>query len=172
MRWARKATGSAVVLTRSDGSVLLLRRAYPPYDWALPGGNAEADESPTDTAIREVFEETGLRIEPDRLAGVYYQADHRAGEFIHFVFTALVPDDPAIHPDSGEVAEFGFFARDSLPEPMSPSTRRRLLDGDGLGGEPRVRLLAHPLRELRLDVERTDPSPPCYGGDRPPDKYS
>ena len=129
MEWVRKASGSAVVVTDSSGRVLLLRRAYPPHDWVLPGGNAEALESPVDTARREVREETGLAIEPERLVGVYYQADHSAGEFIHFVFRAGIGLGVTIIPDPGEVADHGFFAVDALPEPMNPSTRRRLLDG-------------------------------------------
>jgi 8-oxo-dGTP diphosphatase len=134
MQWVRKATGSAVVMTNPAGEVLLLRRAYPPGDWVLPGGNAEAGESPVETAVREVREETGLHLEPDRLIGVYYQADHQAGEFIHFVFLGTLGDNVHIDPDPHEVAEFGFFARDRLPEPMSDSTRRRVLDG--LAGVP------------------------------------
>jgi ADP-ribose pyrophosphatase YjhB (NUDIX family) len=126
--WARKATGSAVVLADDDGRVLLLRRAYTPYDWVLPGGGAEADESPTATALREVREETGLEVELERLTGVYYHADHAAGEFIHFVFRGRLPDGADIRPQATEVAEWAFFAPDSLPEPMSPSTRLRLLD--------------------------------------------
>ena len=63
MDWVRKATGSAVVITDPAGRVLLLRRAYPPFDWVLPGGNAEAGESSVETALREVREETGLPIE-------------------------------------------------------------------------------------------------------------
>jgi 8-oxo-dGTP diphosphatase len=128
MEWARKATGSAVVITNERGEVLVLRRSCPPFDWVLPGGGAEAGESPIETALREVREETGLDIELDRMTGVYYQADHRAGEFIHFVFAAVVADDVPIRPDPGEAAEYGLFSLDHLPEPMSPSTRLRLLD--------------------------------------------
>lgn len=132
MTWSRKATGSAVVITNPDGLVLLVLRAYPPNDWVLPGGNAEPNESPLETATREVFEETGLHVELERLTGVYYQADHRAGEFIHFVFVAPIPADPPVRADSDEIAQWSIFAHDALPEPMSPSTRRRL--GDALGG--------------------------------------
>jgi 8-oxo-dGTP diphosphatase len=57
--WARKATGSAAVIVDDEGNVLLLRRAYPPGDWVLPGGNREVGESPVETAVREVAEETG-----------------------------------------------------------------------------------------------------------------
>ena len=126
--WVRKAVGSAIVLVDAAGRVLLLRRAYPPYDWVLPGGNAESDESPIGTVLRELREETGLQIEPERLVGVYYQADHRAGEFIHFVFRAAVPADVSLRPDPAEVAEWAFFAGDRLPQPMSLSTARRIAD--------------------------------------------
>ncbi|HEY7527464.1 MAG TPA: NUDIX hydrolase [Candidatus Limnocylindria bacterium] len=127
MEWARKATGSAVVVTRGDGTVLLLRRAYPPHDWVLPGGNAEAGESPTDTALRETREETGLDVELQRLTGVHYQADHRAGEFIHFVFRAPMPDGD-LQPDAEEVADWGvLFAElaSGADEPFDPLTAAR-----------------------------------------------
>ena len=97
MDWARKATGSVVVISDQTGRVLLMRRAYPPFDWVLPGGNAEAGESPVETAIREVREEMGLEVALDHMTGVYYQTDHRAGEFIHFVFASAAADDAPIH---------------------------------------------------------------------------
>jgi len=134
MDWVRKAIGSAVVISGQSGRVLLMRRAYPPFDWVLPGGNAEAGESPVETAIREVREEMGLEVALDHLAGVYYQTDHRAGEFIHFVFASAAADGAPIQPDPKEVADYGFFPSNALPEPMSASTRQRVLDA--LAPEP------------------------------------
>ena len=128
MEWVRRATGSAVVITDPRGDVLLMRRAYPPFDWVLPGGGAEAHESPSETALREVREELGLQVELRTLTGVYYQADHPAGEVLHFVFTAVLPPDAELTPCPGEVAEIGLLRPDVLPEPMSPSTGRRLLE--------------------------------------------
>lgn len=49
-----------------DGAVLLLRRAPGVFlagRWELPGGGIEPGEHPEHAAIREVAEETGLRIE-------------------------------------------------------------------------------------------------------------
>jgi ADP-ribose pyrophosphatase YjhB (NUDIX family) len=128
MDFVRKAMGSAAAMVAPDGRVLLVRRAYPPHDWVMPGGIAEADESPVETLEREVGEELGLEVHADRLTGVYYQRDHRAGEFVHFVFVARIPTDPAVTAAPDEIAEWALFAPDSLPEPMSPSTRRRLVD--------------------------------------------
>lgn len=132
MDFVRKATGSAGALLTPEGRVLLVRRAYPPHDWVMPGGNGDAGESPTETLRREVREEIGMEVEPERLTGVYYQADHRAGEFIHFVFVVRIGSRPAVRHDPSEVAEWALFDPESLPEPMSPSTRRRL--GDALAG--------------------------------------
>ena len=128
MDLVRKAIGCAAALTTPDGRVLLVRRAYPPHDWVMPGGNAEAGESLHATLRREVLEELGLAIEAERMSGVYYQADHRAEEFIHFVFVGSIPANPSVKPAADEIAEWALFTRDALPEPMSASTRRRLSD--------------------------------------------
>ena len=128
MEFVRKASGSAVVMTDADGRVLLVRRAYAPFDWVLPGGIASADESPVETALREVREELGIGVRLERMTGVYYQADHRAGEFIHFVFRGVPADGSRITAQPAEVAAYDYFAPDKLPEPMSRSTRLRLTD--------------------------------------------
>jgi 8-oxo-dGTP diphosphatase len=55
-----------------DGKrLLVLRRAgaHGAGTWGLPGGHQEFDESPEQTAVREVAEETGLLVEPVRRRG-------------------------------------------------------------------------------------------------------
>ncbi len=39
--------------------------------WSAPGGSVDADETPADAVVREVWEETGLDATPVRLLGVY-----------------------------------------------------------------------------------------------------
>jgi len=60
------------VIVRREGRVLLLRRRNEPLkgEWWIPGGRIDRGEKSTDAAIREVFEETGLRIERPRLYAV------------------------------------------------------------------------------------------------------
>jgi len=56
-----------VVIHTSDLQVLLLERADHPGYWQSVTGSCEPGETPRQTAIREVFEETGLDAEVFRL---------------------------------------------------------------------------------------------------------
>lgn len=55
------------VLRRLDGDlqVLLIRRAKDPHKdcWAIPGGRLEADENLEQCALRELEEETGVKVD-------------------------------------------------------------------------------------------------------------
>ena len=68
-------------LIEQDGRLLLLQRTTAPYEhcWNLPAGYAEADESPVQTAVREVREETGLCVRVEGLADVYFFDDLSGG---------------------------------------------------------------------------------------------
>lgn len=46
-----------------DGLVLSVSRGYDTRDWALPGGHLEPGETIRQAAARELFEETGVRLD-------------------------------------------------------------------------------------------------------------
>jgi 8-oxo-dGTP diphosphatase len=62
------AVSAAIV---RDGRILLVRRARAPGRglYSLPGGVVEAGETLHQAVVREVYEETGLTVEPVGLAG-------------------------------------------------------------------------------------------------------
>jgi ADP-ribose pyrophosphatase YjhB (NUDIX family) len=60
----------AGVVVREDGRVLVIRRADNGR-WEPPGGVLERDEAIEDGVCREVYEETGIKVHVERLAGVY-----------------------------------------------------------------------------------------------------
>jgi 8-oxo-dGTP diphosphatase len=61
--------GASGVVRDDEGRVLLLRRADNGF-WSLPAGMVDPGEQPADAALREIFEETGVVAEIERLGGV------------------------------------------------------------------------------------------------------
>lgn len=65
--------GAKLILTHGDSLLACLRDDYDwipfPAHWDLPGGGAEPGETPIECALRELHEEFGLSLAPDRLSG-------------------------------------------------------------------------------------------------------
>jgi len=72
--------GSVVGVFRDDGCMLVLKRQS--EDWCLPCGYADIDETPEDTARREVLEETGLNVSELELLGVKTTKDDHSLAFM------------------------------------------------------------------------------------------
>lgn len=113
----------AAALLRRGDDVLLVRQggaARPATTWELPGGGVEPGELPTEAAVREVREETGL--EAGRLGGLLYAAtsvdpvtDDRFTVYVFRVAHWSGSPDPAADP-SGTVVEAAFVP---LPEALA-----------------------------------------------------
>ena len=81
---------SAVIFDATRQKVLLTRRSDNAL-WCLPGGGMEAGESSAEACIREVWEETGLQVQVERLIGLY-STPHRITMYAdgnHFQFVSL-----------------------------------------------------------------------------------
>ncbi|HEX9921728.1 MAG TPA: NUDIX hydrolase N-terminal domain-containing protein, partial [Anaerolineae bacterium] len=61
--------GDAAIIDET-GRILLIKRADNQM-WAMPGGGMDVGETPAEGVVREALEETGLRVEPLTLVGVY-----------------------------------------------------------------------------------------------------
>jgi ADP-ribose pyrophosphatase YjhB (NUDIX family) len=92
----------ALVLRGSDVLLTQLSKIAPrPGAWTLPGGGLDHGEDPRDGVRREVYEETGLQVEPDRLLDVssshfVAQAPRGPREDFHavrLIFDATAPAD-------------------------------------------------------------------------------
>jgi len=87
---ARKRVGVDALIRDEAGRILLVNPGYKP-GWDLPGGMAEANESPDDCIRREAREELGLDIRPDLLLCVDWVPPHGPwDDMIAFIFSAGV----------------------------------------------------------------------------------
>jgi ADP-ribose pyrophosphatase YjhB (NUDIX family) len=92
--------------------LLLVRRGHGPAagSWSVPGGRVELGETLHEAVVREVAEETGLRVVVERFLGWVERigdADgHSDADEAHFVVLdfAVVPLDPDVAPIAGDDA--------------------------------------------------------------------
>lgn len=119
--------GVSVVVLDDDGRVLLGRRADN-QRWSVIGGIPEPGEQPAHTAVREVYEETGVHCVPERvilvqsLSPVRYPNEDVC-QFMDVAFRCrAVGGEARVNDD--ESLEVGWFTLDALPELEEFSTTR------------------------------------------------
>lgn len=124
MSLPRLGCGAAII---QDDRLLLVRRRRNPEAgcWGLPGGKVDPFETVEAAVAREIAEELGLRIAPQRLLCVVNQIDRAAGE--HWVAPVFLIESfegapSLIEPEA--LADLGWFALDTLPEPLTEATRQ------------------------------------------------
>ena len=100
-------------------NVLLVRQSAGLKCWTLPGGKVKRGEALIKALKREVYEETGLRVQIGSLLGVL---DRRDKDAITLLFAAIASSGPLkVKRKQREIKEVSFQA--SLPEKASPSAK-------------------------------------------------
>ena len=108
-RLRRPNTHGALVALWHDGCILLIRNSYAPY-MSLPGGYVRTGETARDAAVRELAEEVGVTIAPERLVPALDKTHAWEGKNDHVeIFTLEVAEAPRIAIDNREVVFAGFF---------------------------------------------------------------
>jgi len=89
-----------VVVTTTDGHVLLIQRGWDPHKgmWALPGGHVDPGETSRNAAVRELAEETSVYAMPAELNQVgIWDAPHRdpRGRYVTVAYhLTVIPGTP------------------------------------------------------------------------------
>jgi len=113
--------GSLVRVERGD-AILLVKPVYRKA-WCLPGGLIGRNEDPAVAAVREVWEETGLRV---GLVGPGAAVVDARPRRVDLVFRAAPEDeDAALSRESPEIDDLGWYRLDELPS-LAPETRSAL----------------------------------------------
>jgi ADP-ribose pyrophosphatase YjhB (NUDIX family) len=97
-----------------EGHVLLIRRGFEPGRglWAQPGGFLEVDETPSEGAIRETREETGLHVALGEIVGLYARLE--AAVIVLAYEARIVGGEATTGPEATEIVA---FPPESLPWP-------------------------------------------------------
>jgi 8-oxo-dGTP pyrophosphatase MutT (NUDIX family) len=119
-----KARGCFAFVTTPRREIVLQLRDHKadiswPGHWSLPGGEAQADETPLETILRELLEETG--IVPDAIEEAAVTA-YENGKTPPHVFVAAW-DGAENELVLGEGQDLRLFPLDALPDPMPPHVR-------------------------------------------------
>jgi ADP-ribose pyrophosphatase YjhB (NUDIX family) len=102
-----------------DGRILLVRQREGGV-WSTPGGAIEPDETPADAVTREVQEETGLDVRPERILGVFggpaFVVRYANGDETQYVITVFecVAVGGQLQPDGDETVAVRFVAAEEL----------------------------------------------------------
>ncbi len=124
-RLVRPTTLGSRCLVLGDDTVLLVRHTYEPW-WYLPRGGVKRGESCAEAARREVWEETGLRLDGLTLFHLYHsRAEGKSDHIALFVTTAWTGSP---HARQKEIAAAAFHPLQDLPAAVSPATRRRIAE--------------------------------------------
>ena len=111
-------TADVVAITNEDEpKVLLIQRGFDPYKgcWALPGGFLEMDETTEECAVRELEEETGLRLANMQQIGAYSKVDRDPrGRTITIAYFVRV-DEPLAVTGQDDAAKAAWFPINALP---------------------------------------------------------
>jgi ADP-ribose pyrophosphatase YjhB (NUDIX family) len=126
---ARKRVSADVIIRDPAGQILLVDPSYKP-GWDLPGGMAEANESPADAVRRELREELGLDLRVGELLCVDWVAPHGPwDDLLAFIFDGGVLDEQATGSPrltDPEITAFEFCVRDQAEQRLRPRMRLRL----------------------------------------------
>ena len=142
---ANSLVPAAGILAEDAAGRLLLQRRRDTGQWAIPMGKMELGETPTECAVRETLEETGVRVEPLGLLGIYSDPgyivaydDHQdptvfgevRQEFEITLYGQPVEGAPAANDEASDVRWFAPSELEGLD--IHPRMRQQL--GDYLSG--------------------------------------
>ena len=111
-------TADCVVMTNeATPKVLLIQRGSEPFKgcWAFPGGFMNMDETTEQCAIRELEEETGLKVNNLHQVGAYSKVDRDPrGRTITVAYLTII-DAPVNVIGQDDAAKAQWFSVNSLP---------------------------------------------------------
>jgi ADP-ribose pyrophosphatase YjhB (NUDIX family) len=95
------------------GRILLIKNSYNNRGWDLPGGGVHRGENLDQAAMREVFEETGIRLKGVRKIGEFENREEYKRDLVNVFVGATEQEEMAT--DYGEIETGQWFDLSNIP---------------------------------------------------------
>lgn len=119
--YATPKVGVRAAVFDDAGRILMVRETVDDHRWTLPGGWADVNQTPSQSVVREVFEESGYRVRAVKLAAVWDRARQAqpamAFSVVRMFFICTLEGGEAR--TSLETSEVGWFAEADIPADLS-----------------------------------------------------
>ena len=123
-------TGAAIIIRNEEGKILLQERTDR-NKWGLPGGCQDLGEDLRNTAVREAYEETGIKLDPkeivliDTLSGEKRKNSYPNGDIVYnntslYLADVFMSDTNNLKGDT-ETKRLKFFAINEVPDNLMDS---------------------------------------------------
>ena len=123
-------TGAAIIIRNEEGKILLQERTDR-NKWGLPGGCQDLGEDLRNTAVREAYEETGIKLDPkeiiliDTLSGEKRKNSYPNGDIVYnntslYLADVFMSDTKNLKGDT-ETKRLKFFAINEVPDNIMDS---------------------------------------------------
>ncbi|XP_037243942.1 diphosphoinositol polyphosphate phosphohydrolase 2 isoform X4 [Falco biarmicus] len=76
-----------------EDEVLLVSSSRYPDQWIVPGGGMEPEEEPGGAAVREVYEEAGVKGKLGRLLGIFENQDRKHRTYVYVLTVTEILED-------------------------------------------------------------------------------
>lgn len=117
---------SVAGVVRNNLGEILLQNKGNDEKWSLPAGAIELGEAPAESVVREVWEETGLCVEPKKIVGVFGGRDFRYQypnghqvEYNIIMFECVIRSGE-LNPLDKETVELQYFKPSNIPDLAVP----------------------------------------------------
>jgi len=144
--------GVSAIIFNSKKKVLLCQRKDLGW-WTFPGGGVEAGESLEKAVLREVEEETGLKIILERISGIYLKTKEKT---VVFVFRGKPKIKKKIIKESPETKDVKWCSLKEAEVLLSPNLHQRLQDAISQNQTIYIRRQDTLPFKLWLDLKKRD----------------